>query len=217
MVFKRRSPRSFLQWLKNMAYPDGGWQRAGNYVWHRLRRLPDTPERVAKGIAAGVLVSFLPLFGFHFVTAAALAWLLRGNILASLLGTFFGNPFTFPLIVVSAMETGSLLLGHGHMVNPGRVMRGFKSTWDEIGANLHAVITPAQANWDESRAFFADVFLPYMLGGTIVGSLVAVAAYFVSLPIIRAYRARRQRKLQQRFERARRAAGQTKGKPEQGK
>jgi uncharacterized protein (DUF2062 family) len=200
-----------------MAYPDGGWQRAGSYVWHRLRRLPDTPERVAKGIAAGVLVSFLPLFGFHFVTAAALAWLLRGNILASLLGTFFGNPFTFPLIVVSAMETGSLILGRGHMVNPRRVMAGFKDVWDEIGANLHAIISPARADWDGTRAFFGEVFLPYMLGGTIVGSVVAVAAYFVSLPIIRAYRARRQRKLQKRFDRARRAAEQAEAKTGQDK
>lgn len=200
-----------------MAYPDGGWQRAGSYVWHRLRRLPDTPERVAKGIAAGVLVSFLPLFGFHFLSAAAVAWVLRGNILAALLGTFFGNPFTFPLIVVSAMETGSLILGRGHMVNPRRVMGGFKDVWHEIWANLHAIITPAQANWDGTRAFFADVFLPYMLGGIIVGSVVAVASYFVSLPVIRAYRARRQRKLQQRFERARRAVGPGKAETGRGK
>ena len=34
-------------------------------------------------------------------------------------------------------------------------------------------------------------------------------AYAVSLPIIRAYRARRERKLQKRFERARRAAQKT--------
>lgn len=192
-----------------MAYPDGGWQRAGSYVWHRLRRLPDSPERIAKGIAAGVMVSFLPLFGFHFLSAAALAWVLRGNILAALLGTFFGNPLTFPLILVSAMETGSLILGQGHMATPGRVIHGFKSVWSELGANFEAVFTPASPTWGQSHAFFSEVFLPYMLGGSIVGSGVAVGAYFVSLPIIRAYRARRQRKLQKRFERARQAAQQT--------
>jgi len=192
-----------------MAYPDGGWQRAGSYVWHRLRRLPDRPERIAKGIAAGVMVSFLPIFGFHFLSAAALAWVLRGNILAALLGTFFGNPFTFPLIVVGAMETGSLILGQGHMATPRRVMSGFKSVWTETMANLHALITPATASWEETRSFYAEVFLPYMLGGLVVGSIFGVIAYAVSLPIIRAYRARRERKLQKRFERARRAAQKT--------
>lgn len=206
MVFRRRSPRSFLQWLKNLAYPDGGWGRAGSYVWHRLRRLPDTPERVAKGIAAGVMVSFLPIFGFHFLSAAALAWLLRGNILAALLGTFFGNPLTFPLIVVSAMETGSLILGQGHMQTPGRVMRRFGLVWDEIMTNAVALFSPEALRWNQTQGFFADVFLPYMLGGTLVGAVVGLVAYAVSLPIIRAYRARRQRNLQKRFERARRAA-----------
>lgn len=208
MVFRRRSPRSSLQWLKNLAYPDGGWGRAGSYVWHRLRRLPDSPERIAKGIAAGVMVSFLPVFGFHFVSAAALAWVLRGNILAALLGTFFGNPFTFPLIVVSAMETGSLILRQGHMQNPARVMRSFGQVWQEIRDNLGALFSPAAPGWPQTQAFFADVFLPYMLGGLIVGSVVGVLSYFVSLPIIRAYRARRQRKLQKRFQRARDAAAQ---------
>jgi len=209
LVFKRRSPRSFLQWLKNLAYPDGGWQRAGSYVWHRLRRLPDSPERIAKGIAAGVLVSFLPLFGFHFLSAAALAWVLRGNILAAILGTFFGNPFTFPLILFSAMETGSLILGQGHMATPGRVMRGFRHVWSEIGDNFYALFSPASANWDQTRAFASEVFLPYMIGGTLVGSVVAVATYFVALPIIRAYRARRERKLKERFECARSKADKT--------
>lgn len=189
-----------------MAYPDGGWQRAGSYVWHRLRRLPDSPERVAKGIAAGVFVSFLPIFGFHFLSAAALAWLLRGNILASLLGTFFGNPFTFPLILVGSMETGSLLLGQGHMLTPRSVMGSITGIWQEFGQNLYAIFTPDPARWDQTRVFFGEVFLPYMLGGSLIGTFVAIVVYFVSLPIIRAYRARRERKLQKRFERARRAA-----------
>lgn len=200
-----------------MAYPDGGWQRAGNYVWHRLRRLPDSPERIAKGIAAGVFVSFTPLFGFHFIAAASVAWVVRGNILAALLGTFFGNPLTFPLILVSAMETGSLLLGHGHMLSPRRVMGSIKGIWQEFGQNLVAVFTPDPVQWDQTRVFFGEVFLPYMLGGSLIGSIVAVAMYFVSLPVIRAYRARRARKLQQRFERARRRAQSAAKSPDPGK
>ncbi|MCL1628255.1 DUF2062 domain-containing protein [Roseibaca sp. V10] len=209
MVFRRRSPRSLLQWLKNLAYPDGGWQRAGSYVWHRLRRLPDSPERIAKGIAAGVFISFTPLFGFHFVAAASIAWVLRGNVLAALLGTFFGNPFTFPLILVSAMETGSLILGKGHMLSPRGVVGSIKGMWQEVGQNAYAIFTPDPIIWDQTKLFFGEVFLPYMLGGSLVGSVVAVAMYFVSLPIIRAYRIRRARKLQKRFERARAASRKT--------
>ena len=31
---------------------------------------------------------------------------------------------------------------------------------------------------DQSKLFFGEVFLPYMLGGSLVGSVVAVAMYF---------------------------------------
>ena len=81
---------------------------------------PTARSALRKGIAAGVFVSFTPLFGFHLIVAAGIALVCaRAMILAALLGTFFGNPFTFPLILVSAMETGSLILGRGHMATPG--------------------------------------------------------------------------------------------------
>ena len=70
-----------------MAYPDGGWQRAGSYVWHRLRRLPDRPERIAKGIAAGVMVSFLPIFGVSLSVGGGLGL----GIARQYLGGAFGH------------------------------------------------------------------------------------------------------------------------------
>ncbi len=204
MVFKRRTPRNFRQSLVNFFYPGGGWGRSASYVMHRLRRLPDTPERVAKGIAAGVFVSCLPLFGLHFITAAAIAWILRGNIFASLLATFFGNPFTFPIIAYSAMELGSLMLGRGHAQKVSEVMSAFGAIWAELGRNLLAIFTAGPFRWDMLVKFGGDIFLPYMLGGLIIGVICAVPAYLLSLPVIRAYRALRMKRLQERFAQARR-------------
>src|SRR6056297_4272605 len=95
LVFKRRDRRSILATLFEALWPRGGWARAARYVQHRLNRLPDPPERIARGIFAGVLTTFTPFYGLHFVTAAILAWVMRGNILAALLSTFFGNPLTY--------------------------------------------------------------------------------------------------------------------------
>ena len=50
------------------------------------------------GVSAGVFISFLPIPGFHFLLAALVAWCLAGNVVASALGTAFGNPLTFPVI-----------------------------------------------------------------------------------------------------------------------
>ncbi|RMD91547.1 MAG: DUF2062 domain-containing protein, partial [Alphaproteobacteria bacterium] len=99
--------------MRQLVYPRGGWWRAATYVWHRLRRLPDSPHRIARGIGAGVFVSFTPLFGMHFVLAALIALLIRGNVLAAVLATFFGNPLTFPLIAAASLKLGALILGSG--------------------------------------------------------------------------------------------------------
>ena len=68
--------------MAELLWPRGGWTRAFHYVKHRMKRLPDSPERIARGVWAGVFVTFTPLFGFHFVVAVLLARLLKGNILA---------------------------------------------------------------------------------------------------------------------------------------
>ena len=204
-MFKRRSPRNFRQSLVNLCIPGGGWGRSANYVMHRLRRLPDSPERIAKGIAAGVGVSCLPLFGLHFIAAASVAWALRGNIFASLLATFFGNPFTFPIIVVSSMELGNFLLGREKTIKVSEAMSAFGAIWGEFWRNFLAIFTPDPIVWEKLGKFGMDVFVPYFLGGSLIGIVCGVIAYFLSLPLIRAYRNRRLKKLQERFERARKS------------
>lgn len=191
--------------MVNFFIPGGGWGRSANYVMHRLRRLPDSPERIAKGIAAGVFVSCTPLFGLHFVIAATIAWMLRGNILASLLATFFGNPFTFPIIAYSSMELGSQILGRGHARKASEAMGAFGAIWAELWQNVLAIFTLGPFKWDMLGKFGGDIFLPYLLGGIIIGVICAIPAYFLSLPVIRAYRNRRLKKLQERFEMVRRA------------
>ena len=64
MVFKRRDRRSPWQVVRELVYPRGGWKRAFHYVTHRIRRLPDTPHKIARGIWAGVFVTFSKKGGF---------------------------------------------------------------------------------------------------------------------------------------------------------
>lgn len=113
MLFRRRSPLPFLLRLREFVWPRAGWRRTLKYLWHRLARLPGTTGSIAAGFACGAAVSFLPLIGLHFVLAALLAWLLRGNVLASALGTVVGNPWTFPAIWVGTYWLGRFILGYG--------------------------------------------------------------------------------------------------------
>jgi len=204
VVFKRRNPKSILRTVAEFFWPRGGWRRAATYVLHRMRRLPDSAERIALGVAVGSFASFLPLYGLHFLTAAALAWMFRGNILAALLGTFYGNPITFPIMAVTALELGHWLLGSGAMVSFSDAMRAIGHASGEVTHNLLAIFTSQTAHWYNLADFFWQVFLPYMIGGTIIGLPSAIVIYFLHLPLIRAYQRSRKKRLRLRFEAARR-------------
>ena len=205
MVFKRRTPRSYVQVVAETFYPRGGWSRASRYVAHRLRRLPDPAYKISRGVAAGVFVCFTPFYGFHFLLSALLAWLIRGNILAALLATFFGNPFTFPLIAALSLEFGAWILGQP-MVPIYRVFGAFSGAAGEIWHNITAIFTPERTEWASLGEFFHTIFLPYLVGGLLPGLVAASAAFFLTKPVITAYqKARAKRFIARQEKRLKRA------------
>ncbi len=199
MVFKRRTPRSWLQFIAEGFWPRGGWGRATRYVIHRLRRLPDPAYKISRGIAAGVFTSFTPFFGFHFILSVLLAWVLRGNILAALLATFVGNPLTFPFIASIAMEIGTTILGTPNMPLPS-VIASFSNASVELWRNFTAIFTPETMNWGRFNAFAKVVLLPYLVGGFVPGLIAAIAAYFLSNPLIVAYQKSRIKRQRAQYE-----------------
>lgn len=202
-MFKRRTPKSYYQLVAESFYPRGGWGRATQYVMHRLRRLPDPAHKISRGIAAGVFTSFTPFFGFHFMIAATISWALRGNILAALLATFVGNPVTFPIIAAISMEIGSFLLGTPP-VPLNRVGQAFSQAFQQLWHNFTAIFTGDVTSWDRLGQFFDVIFLPYLVGGIIPGVVAALAAYYLSYPIIVTYQKARDRRKQARSEKRRR-------------
>ena len=195
MVFKRRERPAVLDRIYRAIWPKGGWARAFHYVRHRLRRLPDTPERIARGIWAGVFVTFTPFYGMHFICAALIARVMSGNLLAALLGTFFGNPLTYIPIGVASLKTGHLLLGTEFVHQPGirnpRFIEKFVWAADDLQENIMALFMGREMDWSSLAIFFDEVFFPYMVGGIIPGVFVATIAYFLTVPIIHAYQKRR--------------------------
>lgn len=199
MVFKRRDRRPIWKIALETLWPKGGWGRAAIYVKHRLFRLSDPPDRIARGIFAGVFTTFTPFYGLHFVISALLAWIMRGNILASLLATFFGNPLTYVPIGVISMKTGYWLLGLETTREHGGVLRKFGQAGDDLWHNFKALFTTATPDWTNLRIFYDEVFFPYMIGGLIPGIVFGLIAYYVSLPLVTAYQNRRRGTLQARL------------------
>ncbi len=207
LVFKRRDPRPLLRVIGEMLYPRGGWARAFRYVQHRLRRLPGSPERIGRGIWAGVFTSFTPLFGLHFVVAALIARMMKGNILAAIMATFFGNPLTFLFIGLTSLKTGYFLLGTEFDENIHRSFGGkFVDAWADLWNNMLAIFTDRVADWRGLDVFFNEVFFPYLVGGLIPGAIAATICYYLSVPLIRAYQKHRKGVIKAKFDAIRKKA-----------
>ena len=214
MVFRRREKRTVVEWLKASVYPKGGWVRAARYVQHRLTRLPDPPHRIARGIWAGVFISFTPLFGFHFFGAALIAFVMRGNIVAAIFGTFFGNPLTFPLIAVGSVQLGHWMLGTGvDSVPASQILSAFGQAGREVWSNIFAYMTGGDAEWGRLWHFYIGLFKPYLIGGIGPGIVSATVCYYLSLPVISAYQKLRQKRRRDRADKRRAGAtGRLRGK-----
>ena len=110
MVFKRRNRPSLWQQIKNFFWPSMGWKRSCLYIKHRAIRLNDSNYAVAAGLAFGCCISFAPTLGFHILQCLLLCFIFRANYLAGVLGTVFGNPWTFPFLFYASYKMGWLLL-----------------------------------------------------------------------------------------------------------
>lgn len=195
-MFSRRAKPSLSTRLRELMWPQRGWGRKLRYLRLRMNRIPDTPNRIALGIAAGVLVSFTPFFGAHTVLAVALAWIIRGNIIASLLGTLIANPVTFPLIALASMETGRRILGEG-AAYPGDegLTRLFSNAASELWHNFLAIFTPTLTHWGKFLAFVDSVMIPYLVGGLLIGTICAAVCFWLTRSAVRVYQTRRRLRL----------------------
>lgn len=118
-MFKRREKQGFWRKMREAAWPSMGWLRTADYYRHRVFRGGDSIGKIAGGLALGACLSFSPFIGFHIAQAMFLAFLLRLNVVAALVGTAFANPWTYPFLYLGAYKLGVLacnLFGHGHFV-----------------------------------------------------------------------------------------------------
>ena len=136
---------------------------------------------------------------------------MNGNVFASLLATFFGNPLTYVPIAVSALGTGYWLLDrpfNGSMMgllgkpDPNFCGLGcrFSRAFNDIGHNIKAIFTPERAHWNQLIEFYHEVFFPYLVGGILPGVVAATVSYYLSVPLIRAYQQRRRNKLREKLQ-----------------
>lgn len=170
-MFRRRTRLPWVRRIRDLFWPRMGWRRSTIYVAHRIGRLPGSAYSIAAGFACGAAISFTPFMGFHFVLAALLALVVRGNVLASAIGTVVGNPWTFPAIWLVTYRAGRGVLGEDpYRGLPAGIGIGyiFDNPW--------------------------QVFLPMAVGGVICGVVAWFAFFFPVRAVVAAYQTRRTRR-----------------------
>lgn len=187
MLFGRRTPENWRDRLRVAVWPRRSWARSFQYVTKRIMRLTASPHSIAAGVAAGVFASFTPFMGFHFLIAFGLAYLLAGNFLAAGLGTFVGNPLTFPVIWASTYATGRfILLGVTSGEPPTRV-----TEMGTGGVFSHGFLGAMEKIAD----LWNPVLKPMTVGGIPLGIAFAVFFYFVTRSMASGFRAARGRQI----------------------
>ena len=192
-MFKRRERRSILRFFNEVIFSLKGIGRAIEYAGIRLKRIPDTPHKISLGMSCGIFASFTPLFGLHFLIAGLLSYVLRANVLASLIGTFIGNPITFPIITVFNLKLGEWILGSSEYssVDGGKIFEGFLDFIFLIYKNLFTEGSVGENSGPRINEFLNGVFIPYSLGGLIGGIFVAIISYFLLRPLVATYQKQR--------------------------
>ena len=192
-MFRRRTPLTRLSQIRSVVWPERGFRRLFAYLFQRVVRLPDTSGSVAIGVASGVAASFLPFIGLHFLIAALLALLLRGNVLASAIGTLFGNPWTFLFIWVADYRLGLWLLqqsGYGSKFTALNIQQ----LAEVMIIFFHFFTFSPGVDWNQVAEPFEQVFLPMSIGGTVLAIFtwfVAFVLCYYSFEWWRAHRAKR--------------------------
>jgi uncharacterized protein len=178
---KSRQATTLRSWLfGNMRV-----KRWAAYYWRRLVRVRATPHEVALGCAMGVFVAFTPFIGFQMLLAGFLAYVLRVSIPAAMLGTFAGNPLSWPAMWASSYLAGAWILG----VEPAAVTAEQLIVSAAVLNRALTELTPGSI--DNAVLFFAPVVKPMIYGSLLMGLIAAAGSYYPTHRAVRVFQKRR--------------------------
>jgi uncharacterized protein len=162
--------------------------------WRRLREratavlhLDEEPSRLAAGMAAGVFIGVTPFYGLHTLLALAVAYVFRLNKAATITGAWLNLPWFAPFVYGFCLRLGEALLtgewSSFSLVSIHGLAAYLRASPRETAGTLYRVV------WD--MLFVASK--PMFVGTTLVGLVLAVVAYFITLEAVRDVRRLRAR------------------------
>ncbi len=154
------------------------------FFWRQVLQLRATPHEVALGLAIGVFTACTPFLGIQTILACALAFVFRVSMPAAVLGTFVGNPLSWPAIWSASYVSGALLLGQ----DPTYAANHLTDTANALGASLMAPSAEALDTVVDNLSPFAG---PMVVGGLLVGLIAAIFSYYPTRRAVRVFQRHR--------------------------
>lgn len=159
------------------------WTPGMRAAARRLMHLHASPHEIALGCALGAFVSITPLLGVQTLLAVVLCLVLRGNVPAAVIGTFVGNPLSWPFIWVSTYIMGLQMVGLEGSFDPAAVQRNIELLWS-------ALLDPSPRLLDATASLFWPLLWPMLAGSVPIGLLTAAIVYYISRNAVRGWRLR---------------------------
>jgi uncharacterized protein (DUF2062 family) len=147
-----------------------------------------SPRSIAGGLAVGVALSLSPILGTHIAIGAGLAWIFRLNLFATVLGTFFCNPWTAPPIWLATYYVGRVMLGLP--VRGSQHAPRFIEMFQDMTAAIWRM---------DVKLLFGDVWPvlePMLLGSLLLGTIVGCVVYILVLPVVTSFQHATQARVQ---------------------
>lgn len=146
---------------------ESGFKKIISFLFAKLFKINDSAQKIALGVGLGVFSGLLPGTGPIF--ALFLAFVFKSNRAAALLGSLFTNTWLSLVTFILAIKTGSVIL---------------KMNWQDVLQKAHLLIK--DFTWGNFFKFsFADVLLPVIVGYLIIGLILGIFCYLITLLIIR--------------------------------
>lgn len=159
------------------------------FVRNRLLRVDDDPRRIARGVAVGLFIGFLPLMGIQMALAFVVARLCKANAVLAMLCVWVTNPLTAIFVYYPCYLLGRLLLARtGKPLGSEQMQQIFENIF--TAENIFHDIFTAQF-WTDAFKAFMQIGFELTLGCIILGAITAKIGYWVSLVLIQRYRRRK--------------------------
>jgi uncharacterized protein len=166
------------------------WRRLRERATHVLH-LDEEPSRLAAGVATGVFIGVTPFYGLHTLLALGAAYVFRLNKAATIMGAWLNLPWFAPFVYGFCLRFGEAVLTGDWS---GFSLASMHGLAESAGAYLRAGPRETADNlWHLVWSMLFVASKPLFVGTTLVGLVLAVVAYFITLEAVRDVRRLRAR------------------------